>query len=396
MKRAKGEGSLLKIRTAPDPKTGERKESRFWYAQYFQNGRQIRVSTKEETKARALVVLRKLMGDADRGLAPITDLRKLSYGELRQGLLDNYVERGNKSLTTTASGEETINGLKQLDEFFGFSKDNPGPSAASITSNTSREFIRKRQKDGVGNAMINRSLSCLRRMLNIAHEDGKIQFVPKIRLLKEPPARKGFLEREKFEELVAFLPTHLKPYILFLYYCGGRRGEAEQIEWSQVDLDARLIRLEGEQTKNSEARTVPLPSELVMTLREITPKHGRVFDTTNRRVHWENACAACGLGTRTKMEPKTEDGFAWYSYKGLLIHDLRRSAVRNLVKAGVPERVAMKITGHKTRAVFDRYHIVSTEDVSDAMRKLELGPVSETSVKKPSRSVRRLAASSSK
>jgi site-specific recombinase XerD len=342
MRRPKGEGSLLKI-----------KGCRFWYAQYVHNGKQVRVSTRTESKMKALGALRRLMGDRDRGLASLPEAQKLRYADLRRGLLANYIERGNR-LITTASGEDTVKGLKQLDDFFGFGPDNPGPRVTEISTETSRHFARKRQSQGAGTAMVNRSLACLRRMLRIAHEDGRIQNVPKIRFLKEPPARKGFLELEKFDELVGLLPTHLKPLITFLYYCGVRIGEALQIEWSQVNLDARLIRLEEDQTKNAEARTVPLPSVLVMMLSEIEPKTGKVFSDTNIRREWQKARVACGLET-------------------LLIHDLRRSAVRNLVNAGVPERVAMKISGHKTRSIFDRYHIVSTDDVTSAMRRLELG-----------------------
>jgi len=341
---------------------------------------------------KALGVLRRLMGDRDRGLASLPEAQKLRYADLRAGLLDDYNARGNKSLKTDADGVESINGLKQLDEFFGFGPDKPGPPLSQINTETSREFARKRQEQGAGTAMVNRSLACLRRMLRIAQEDGRIQHVPKIRLLKEPPARKGFLELEKFEELSGLLPTHLRPLVNLLYHSGVRIGEALQIEWSQVDLDARLIRLEEDQTKNEEARTIPIHSVLAMMLKEIEPKTGRVFSDTNLRTEWEKACAACGLGTRTLVEP--EDRYPWYKYRGLLIHDLRRSAVRNLVKAGVPERVAMKISGHKTRAVFDRYHIVSTDDVTDAMRRLELAGASSVSeVKSPAGSGRRLPAS---
>lgn len=223
-------------------------------------------------------------------------------------------------------------------------------------------------------------------MLRIAHEDNKLQFVPKIRLLKEPPARKGFLDQKKFDELLALLPTHLRPLVSFLYYCGVRVNEARQIEWSQVDLDARLIRLEEEQTKTAEARIIPLPSVLVMTLREMKPKTGLVFSDTNLRVEWEKACAAVGEGTRTEMQPKDENGYVWYKYKGLLLHDLRRSAVRNLRLAGVDESVIMKISGHRTAEVFRRYNIVSATDVTNAMRRLELS--SDTSVTAPPRSLR--------
>jgi integrase len=370
-RRAKGEGSLLKIYGKKDVKGYKKPVTEIWYAQWRHHGKTIRVSTGHTSKMKALGFLRDRMSERDRGLAP--DANKLRYADLRQMLIDNYREKENRTLTTDADGEETVHGLYQLDQFFGFSADNPGPRALEITPQTSQDFARKRRQQGVGSAIINRGLACLRRMLRIAYEDGRIPRMPKIHFLKEPPARKGFLELPKFNELLALLPTHLKPLILFLYYCGVRGGEAKQIEWSQVDLDKRLIRLEEEQTKTEEARYAPLPAELVMLLRAIEPKTGKVFDDTNLRVEWQKACAACGEGTRTLVKPKDENGWEWYKYEGLAIHDLRRSAVRNLVTvAGVPEKVAMSISGHKTRDVFDRYHIVSTTDVTAAMSKLEL------------------------
>jgi integrase len=216
--------------------------------------------------------------------------------------------------------------------------------------------------------------------LHIAHEDRKIAIVPKIRLLKEPPARKGFLELAKFEELLKALPGYLRPLITLLYYCGVRVGEALQIEWSQVDLDHRLIVLHEEQTKNAEARTIPLPSPLLAMLRDHAPKVGPVFDGTNLRTEWARACSAVGLGSMQEM--KSAAGWVWHKYVGLKVHDLRRSAVRNLrVLAKVPEGVAMKISGHKTRAVFDRYNIVDAGDVLAAMKALETAALPGVSAK---------------
>lgn len=396
-RRAKGEGSLLKIYGKKDAKGNKKAVSEIWYAQYRHHGKTVRVSTGETSKMKALYVLRRLMSERDSGLAP--DANKLRYGDLRRMLIDNYREKENRTLTTDADGEETVHGLYQLDQFFGFSADNPGPRVFEITPQTSQQFARKRREQGAGNAIINRGLAALRRMLRIAYEDSRIQRVPKIHFLKEPPARKGFLELQKFDKLLALLPTHLKPLIIFLYYCGVRRGEALQIEWPQVDLDARLIRLEEAQTKTDEARVVPLPAQLVMMLRAIEPKTGKVFDDTNLRVEWQKACAACGQGTRTLVEPEDEDSWPWYKYEGLAIHDLRRSAVRNLVTiAGVPEKVAMTISGHKTRDVFDRYHIVSTTDVTAAMSRLELkgARISERLVKEKAAADRKKHVSHSK
>jgi integrase len=376
-RRAHGEGSLLKMYKPGRDANGKKVErSPFFFAQYYSSdGRQIRVSTKTAVKQEALVVLRKLMGDSDRGIQPISDTRKISYADLRRGLLASYAERGNRSLTTRANGEETVNGLKQLDDFFGYSESNPGPSVLNITVDTAREFVKKRKAEGAGNAVINRSLACLRRMLRIAHEDGRLQNIPIIRLQKEPPARRGFVTDEQFGTLVKNLPGNLRPLITFLFFCGVRLGEALAIEWSQIDFDAGLIRLH--ETKNDEPRVVPLPSILRMLLRDIEPRVGRVFDATNLRKEWMTACDRAGLGRIIPVEGKKYDP----RYEGLTIHDLRRSAVRNLVRAGVPETVAMKISGHKTRSVFDRYAIASEADLTAAMLRVETNGLGETLVK---------------
>jgi integrase len=359
-RRERGEGGLIKIRGC-----------RYWYCQFYREGRQVRVSSKTEVKEEAKKTLRRLMGDTERGIVPEVEMRKTRYADLRAALLQNYVERGNKSLQTMADGSETIWGLKSLDEFFGYkarngAPENPGVSVTQITTDSARVFARKRLEEGVSNDTVNGSLRLLRRMLILAHEDNKIQIVPKIRLLKANPARKGFLALEQFNKLLSFLPNNLKPLVTFLYYCGVRLGEAEKIEWKQVDLKAGLIRLEEDQTKNSEARTIPIPDVLIRMLVKIEPKEGTVFETTNLRKEWQKACAAAGLGTLTEVEGKADP-----RYTGLIIHDLRRSAIKNLMKAGVNEKVAMKISGHKTRDVFDRYHIIDTEDVVEAMRRVQ-------------------------
>jgi hypothetical protein len=123
--------------------------------------------------------------DADNGKAFIADVQKITYGELRAGLMQNYVERGNKSLLVHANGTEFINGLEALDEFYGYkSEEEPCVPVTEITTDSAREFAAKSLAEGVTNSTVNNSLMLLRRMLRIAHEDGKIQVVPKIRMYK--------------------------------------------------------------------------------------------------------------------------------------------------------------------------------------------------------------------
>jgi integrase len=122
--------------------------------------------------------------------------------------------------------------------------------------------------------------------------------------------------------------------------------------WPQVDLNRKEIQIAGSQTKSGMPRIAPINQELVRTLKKLFQTGGPAFDTTNLRKEWDKTTKAAGL-------PE------------LLLHDLRRSAVRNMRKTGVTESVAMKISGHKTANVFRRYDIVDSSDVHAAMAAVE-------------------------
>jgi integrase len=164
------------------------------------------------------------------------------------------------------------------------------------------------------------------------------------------------------------------------YSFGFRKGELLQMRTRQIDLLNRTITLDPGTTKNGEGRTIKMTQEVYATLLEcvrgkaaedllFTRKNGKpVLDF---RGAWYSLCQKSGLGTLSKTEQGSE------KWEGLIFHDLGRSAVRNMVRRGIPERVSMTISGHKTRAVFDRYNIVSESDLIDAARKIEEGRETE-------------------
>ncbi len=244
--------------------------------------------------------------------------------------------------------------------------------ASEVSTEAIDRYIVAEQAEGRSNGTINRALALLRRAFNLGKRASPPLLFksPRIAMLKENNVRRGFLEWPEYERLLKELPDELRPVLMFAFYTGCRKSEILSLQWQQVDFIEGLVRLNPGETKNEEPRIVPLPHELSVTLRFLREKrdaeypdspwvfsrHGELIKSM--RGAWDAACVAAGLVDGDGKPVK-------------LFHDTRRSGVRNLVRSGVPERVAMAISGHKTRSVFDRYNIVSTADIKDAARRLD-------------------------
>jgi integrase len=203
-------------------------------------------------------------------------------------------------------------------------------------------------------------------MLHLARKEGKLHVLPHFAMLQEAAPRDGFVDDVAFKKLLSALPARLQPFVLFLYTTGCRIGEAKQITWKQVHLDERVVRLAGTQTKNAARRTLPLVDALVKMLRKQKTKTGLLFPVGNFRKAWTSACIKARLGTKVKGKENGNYG----TYSGLIPHDLRRSALRNMIRVGVSQTVAMSISGHKTIAVFQRYDITDERDKHAAMNRV--------------------------
>jgi integrase len=178
------------------------------------------------------------------------------------------------------------------------------------------------------------------------------------------------------------MPDYLKGFVTFAYKTGWRVSEITDLTWNQVDLDNGIVRLETGETKNDEARTVYLDDELreIFNQQWNNRKNLLPYVFLNRRFSgkikrfedpWNSACRKVGLGYGYKVDEKYVEKWKGKLPAGPTIHDFRRTAVRNMVRAGIPEGVAMKVSGHKTRAVFERYNIVNDADLKLAAQRQE-------------------------
>ena len=333
---------------------GSHKELHVWHIEYYANGRQVRETSKSVHYSDAQALLRKRQAELHGGTHAGSLAERITVGQLLDDLkLDFEINQKSVEWLRYVDGH--------LRPVFGHLR------ASRVTSTHIQQYIQKRRAEGIANGTINRELGRLRRAFNLGKlaTPPKVVNVPRIPKLEESAPRKGYFEHDAYLALMKELPDHLKPVLAFGYYTGCRKGEVLSLRWSQVDLKNRTIRLEPGETKNEEARVIPLGRDLYERITvqkqlrdEQWPECPNVFSRYGKPIRdfggaWEEACKRTGLVDENGKPAR-------------LYHDLRRTGVRNLVRAGAPERVAMAISGHKTRAVFDRYNIVVERDLHEA------------------------------
>jgi integrase len=342
MPRTRGSGSIYK-----------QKNSSIFWVKYYWNGKAFRESTRTTDKREANVFLRKRLGEiASHNFYGATPNR-VSMAELADDLLRDYRINERKSLDDAENRWQ-----RHLEPFFGHMK------AFEVSSDLVARYVDARLKQNAKNATVNRELAALKRMfrLGLYCTPPKVNRVPKIPRLAENNIRKGFLEDGQFEQLVSHCPElWFRAIVEVGRTYGWRIGELIELRVRQVDLLGKVIRLEPGTTKNRDGREVSMTQNVFALLSQcVSGKQSENFVFTRddgKRVKdfretWRNACVAAGV-------------------PNLLFHDLRRTAARNLRRAGVAEGVIMKIGGWRTRSVFERYAIVSQTDIAEAMQKLE-------------------------
>ncbi len=329
------------------------KRGSVWWISFNYNGQQIRRSTETSDKKLAQRIFDKLKGELAAGRHHGLDIDKVSFEDLKVCLINDYKLNSRKSLNRAELS------LKHLGSFFG------GMRIKDITSSLIESYIISRKQNKASNGTINRELSALKRMfsLGVRHTPPKVVNPPYVHKLKEAPPREGFFEYEEYIRLRDELPDHLKPVLTIAHFTGMRKQEILDLTWDQTNVFEEKITLKAGTTKNDQSRIIFLAGDLYgVILRQkkirdnqypqcpyVCFRQGRQI--RNYQAGWHGACERAGL-------------------EGKMLHDNRRTAVRNMSRAGIPDTVTMRISGHKTRSIFDRYNITNEDDLRSAAEKI--------------------------
>jgi integrase len=349
----------------------------YWIRFYDHTGKRHEESTRSQKRKVAVDLLRRREG-AVAGGEPITaKIGRFTFDQAAADLLAEY------QINRRASIDEAERRIRlHLMPFFG------GRKMAGITPGDIRAYVVHRQQVGtvnrhskrradVSDAEINRELALVKRMFRLAVQAEKLIRAPHIALLEERNTRTGFLEPEQLAAVIRHLPEPLRPVIAFASITGWRiDSEVLPLQWHQVDFAAGEVRLNPETTKNRAGRTFPLTDDLRTLLDAQYAEHQRLKQAGQICPFVFFRLIAKGRGGTKYPKPITRFTKAWKNATraagcpGRIPHDLRRTAVRTMVRLGVPERVAMTLTGHRTRSVFERYNIVSSGDLQTARMQL--------------------------
>lgn len=164
---------------------------------------------------------------------------------------------------------------------------------------------------------------------------------------------------------VANLPDPINDIARFGYLSGWRRGEIVPLTWDAIDREAREVRLRT--SKNGQGRVLPLTDDLwdLIERRWAARSFERKDGTTRLSEFVFHRNGERVVDFRKAWNEASQKAHV----RGRLFHDLSRTAVRNMVRAGVAQSVAMSISGHKTVSMFMRYNITSAADKIEALKK---------------------------
>jgi integrase len=327
-----------------------------WWAEIYIGGRKRRL-TGFSTKSAALDALKEERKRRGRGdyVAPETD--RLRVEDLLNSYLDDLRKRGKKTVSSAKKRADLLS--RELGHF----------RAVDLNVGHLEDYRRRRAKDGAGEVTLDRDLQLLRAAFRLALRHERISHVPPFPISGRDNVRTGFFEPAEAESVEKQLPGVSAEVFHFARYSGWRISEILGLRWESIDRAAREARLPT--TKNGRSRSLFLFGELgrVIEARWVA----RAYDTT--------AGTALSVyvfhGRRGQRIPYPTFRKAYLGackraeVTGRWIHDLRRSAARELRRAGVAEAVCQSVTGHLTSEIFRRYAIVDSHDQAEALEARE-------------------------
>lgn len=330
-----------------------------WYIRFWFRDREYRESSKSEDRKVARALLDQRRREIEEGRFGGPKAERTKFEDLEKLILRDYEVNGRKSVGSLtdriASLRQTFGNVRPVD----------------VTYASLDEYVDKRRREGAKPATIRYELVVFGRMFSLAIKAKMLATKPLLPTIKVENARRGFFDADELARVLKHLPEYLRPPIEFAYVTGWRVGEIRKLTWTRhVDFKDGVIRLDASEVKNEMGKSFPFAA------------HPSLAGLLIRQMEWVDALQKERKQVITWLFPRADGRQLGQFHKqwtaacraagvpGRVPHDLRRTAVRNLVRAGVNEKVAMALVGFKTRNVFDRYNIVSELDLAEGVAKL--------------------------